>query len=170
MCSYGILAYYLLPISEYLSLTFLSRHGDNFFHILTILRDISLSWGAICTLLDKINTWFFYIRHFIVIIYLSMLLMKIFLLFWYIPLHRVQIRRSLLLHMMMWLIIWEMICWRKWNEKMIIYLMTLILDVGSNMKWMMTLNLYMILLKIILEKNYTCVYLKQTMSNKKCWG
>ena len=170
MCIYGILAYYLLPISEYLSLTFLSRHGDNFVHIITILRHISLSWGAMCTLLDKINTWFFYIRHFIVIIYLSMLLMKIFLLFWYIPLHIVQIRRRLILHMMMWLIIWEMIFWRKWNEKMIRCVITLILDVGSNIKWVMTLNLYMILLKIILEKNYTYFYLKQTMSNKKCWG
>ena len=70
--------------------------------------------------------------------------------------------------MMMWLIIWEMILWRKWNEKMIRCVINLILDVGSNIKWVMTLNLYMILLKIILEKNYTYFYLKQTMSNKKC--
>ena len=56
MCSYGILAYPLLPIIEYLSITLLSSHGDKFFHIITLLKDISLSWGAICTLLDKIST------------------------------------------------------------------------------------------------------------------
>ena len=38
---------------------------------------------------------------------------------------------------------------------MVIYVMTLILSVGRNKKWIMTLNLCLIPLKKILEINYT---------------
>ena len=117
MCSYGILAYSLLPIIEYLPITLLSSHEDKFFHIRTLLRDISLSWGVICTLLDKINTWFFYISSFPVIIYFSMLLMTIMFLK-YRSLQRVHIHQKMILYMRMWLIIWDMVRWRQWNEKM----------------------------------------------------
>ena len=48
-----------------------------------------------------------------------------------------------------------------WNEKMVRYVMTLILSVGSNIKLMMTLNLCMMSLKKILEINYTYGSLKQ---------
>ena len=63
--------------------------------------------------------------------------------------------------MMRWLILWEMICWMKWNEKMVGYVMTMIIAVGRSMKSMMTLNLCLIPLKKILEIIYTYGYLKQ---------
>ena len=53
-------------------------------------------------------------------------------------------------------------CWMKWNEKMVRYVMTMILDVGRNMKLMMQINLCMIPLKKKLEISYTYGYLKQT--------
>ena len=63
-----------------------------------------------------------------------------------------------------WLIIWEMICWRQWHEKMAICMMNLILDVGRSMKRMITLNICLIPLKKILEINYTYVSLTQPMA------
>ena len=60
-----------------------------------------------------------------------------------------------------WLILYEMICWMKWNEKMLRYVMTLILSMGRNMKLVMTLNLCMMPLKKILEINYTYGSLKK---------
>ena len=45
--------------------------------------------------------------------------------------------------------------------KMIIYVMTLIIAVGRNMKFIITLNLCLMPLKKILEINYTYGYLKQ---------
>ena len=155
------MAWYLLSIRNFWSLKFLSRQGDKFFHIMNLLRYISLSWCAICTLLNKINTWFFCMISFLVIIYFSMLLRTIMLLFWDIQLQRVQIHQRLILHIMMWLIIWDMICWRKFNKKMILYVITLIIDVGRNMKWIMKLNIYMMLWNKILDRNYTYGSLKQ---------
>ena len=60
-----------------------------------------------------------------------------------------------------WLILWEMICWMKWNEKMVIFVMTMILPVRSSMKCITTLNLCLMPLKKILEINYTYGSLKQ---------
>ena len=48
-------------------------------------------------------------------------------------------------------------------------MMTLILDVGRSMKWMMTLNLCLIPLKKILEINYTYGYLTQPMAKEILW-
>ena len=39
--------------------------------------------------------------------------------------------------------------------------MTLIIDVGRNMKWIMKLNIYMMLWNKILDRNYTYGSLKQ---------
>ena len=155
MWSYGIWAYFMIPISESWSLKLWSRNGDKLFHSLNLLRDISLIWGMVCTLLDKINTWFSHISSFLVILSLSMLLMTTMLLFLYIPVQGVQIHWRLICRMRRWLILWEMICWRQWNEKMLIYGMTLVLDLGRNMKWTMTLNLCLINLKKKTEINYT---------------
>ena len=58
-----------------------------FFHSLTLLRDISLRWVAVCPLLDNMNTWFFHRSSYPVIIYLSMLLITIMLLFLYSPIY-----------------------------------------------------------------------------------
>ena len=52
--------------------------------------------------------------------------------------------------------------------KMAIYVMTLILAVGRNMKWMMKLNLCLIPSDKILEINYTCGYLKQPTKKISC--
>ena len=57
----------------------------------------------------------------------------------------------------------------KWNEKMVIYVMTLVLAVGRNMKLTMTLNLCLMPLKKILEINYTYGYLKQ-QTERYCGG
>ena len=111
MWSYGIWAYSLLSIIKYLSLTFWSRHGDKFVHRMTLLRDISLRWGAVCPLLYNMNTWFFHRSSFPVIIYFYMLLMKIMLLFWYRPLQRVQIHQRLICHIIRCFILLEMIFW-----------------------------------------------------------
>ena len=53
---------------------------------------------------------------------------------------------------------------------MVRYVMTLILDMGRNMKLIMTLNLCLIPLEKILEINYTYVSLKQPMAKKSCEG
>ena len=50
----------------------------------------------------------------------------------------------------------------KWNEKMVRYVMNLILAVGRNMKLTMTLNLCLMPLNKIIEINYTYGSLKQT--------
>ena len=76
------------------------------FHSLGLLREISLRWGAVCTLLDKTDTLYFYRISIPVIIYLYMIMMKIMLLFWYIPLQRVHIKQRLRCHMRRWLILW----------------------------------------------------------------
>ena len=47
---------------------------------------------------------------------------------------------------------------------MLRYLMALIIAVGMNMKWMMTLNLCLMFLKNILELNYTYGSLKQPIT------
>ena len=52
---------------------------------------------------------------------------------------------------------------------MLRYVMTLILAVGRNMKWMMTLNLYLMPLKKILEINYKYGSLKQPMAKNILW-
>ena len=49
----------------------------------------------------------------------------------------------------------------KWNEKMVKYVMTLILAVGRNITLIMTLNIFLMTLKKILEINYTCGSLKK---------
>ena len=87
----------------------------------------------------------------------------------YSPLQIVQIYRRMILQIRRWLILWEMICWRKWNEKMARCMMTLILAVGRSMKWMMTLNLCNIPLKKMLKINYTHVSLAQPMAKEILW-
>ena len=77
----------------------LIKERRQIFHRLNLLRDISLRWGVVCPLLDKKNTWFSHISYYLVIIYLSMFLITIMLLFCYIPLQRVQIHHSLILQM-----------------------------------------------------------------------
>ena len=52
---------------------------------------------------------------------------------------------------------------------MLIYVMTLILDVGRNMKLMMKLNICLITLKEILDINYTCGSLKQPTEKNILW-
>ena len=47
--------------------------------------------------------------------------------------------------------------------KMVRYVMTLILDLGRNMKWMMTINICIVPLKKIIEINYKCEYIKRPM-------
>ena len=111
-----------------------------FFHSLFLLRDISPRWVAVCSLLDNMNTWFFHRIYFPVIFSLSKLLMTIMSLFWYSPLQRVQIHLRTRVHIKRWVILWKLIFWRKWNEEMVICILTLILAVGRSMKWMMTLN------------------------------
>ena len=56
--------------------------------------------------------------------------------------------------MRIWLILWDMVFWSQWNAKMVISVMTLILAVGRNMIWMITLPLCMISLKNIRDKIY----------------
>ena len=51
------------------------------FHSMNLLRSILLSWGVVCPLLDKMNTWFFHRSSSPAIIYLFMILVKIVLLF-----------------------------------------------------------------------------------------
>ena len=58
----------------------------------------------------------------------------------------------------------------KWNEKMVRYVMTLILDMGRNMKLMMTLNLCMITLKKILDINYKYGSMKKPTEKISCGG
>ena len=169
MWSYGIWAYWLLPISEYLSLIFWSRHGDKFVHSSTLLIDISLRWFWVCLLLDKMNTWFFHRSHFLLIISLYMITTTIMLLFWYNPLQRVQINQRMILYMKRWLILWEMIFWRQCNEKMVRYMMTLIIAMGTNTKWTMTLNICLMILGKIIEINYTYVSLKHPMARNILW-
>ena len=82
---HGSWAYYLIPISEPWSLTFWPYHWYKLFHILTLLRDISLRWVAVCPLPDNITTLFSYRSYLLVIIYFSMLLVTIMLLVWYSP-------------------------------------------------------------------------------------
>ena len=50
-----------------------------------------------------------------------------------------------------------------------IFMMNLILDLGRSMKWMMTLNLYLIPLKKILEIYYTYESLTQPMGKDILW-
>ena len=50
-------------------------------------------------------------------------------------------------------------------KKMVIYVMTLILSVGRNMKFMMTLDLCLITLKKIIEIKYTYGSLKKMAKN-----
>ena len=57
----------------------------------------------------------------------------------------------------------------KLNEKMLRYVMTLILDVGSNMKLIMSLNLCLILLNKILDIKYTYGSLKQPTGKYILW-
>ena len=98
--------------------------------------------GCVMSLLENIITWFFQISSLSLIIYFYTLLMKMILLVWCSLIHRVKINRRLIYHMRMWLILWFMIIWRQWNLKMVSYVMTTILDVGSNMKCLMPLNIY----------------------------
>ena len=77
MYRYGSWAYPLLTISEYLSLTFLPRYGCKFVDSLNLLRYISLRWGVVFPLPEKITTWVFKISSPPVIIYLYVLLATI---------------------------------------------------------------------------------------------
>ena len=52
---------------------------------------------------------------------------------------------------------------------MVRYVMTLILDVGRNMTLIMTLNIYLITLKKVLEINYTYGYLKRPTEKNILW-
>ena len=52
---------------------------------------------------------------------------------------------------------------------MVGYVMTMILDEGRNMKWMMTLNLCLIALKEMLEINHTYGSLRQPMLKNILW-
>ena len=54
-------------------------------------------------------------------------------------------------------------CWRQWNEKVVIYVMTMIIALWRNIKWTMTLNICLLYLRKILEINYTYESLKQPM-------
>ena len=54
--------------------------------------------------------------------------------------------------------------------KMVGYLMTLIIAVGRNIKLMMTINLYLMPLKKILDINYTYGSLKQPTKKIFCGG
>ena len=54
--------------------------------------------------------------------------------------------------------------------KIVIYVMTLILYVGRKIKSMMTLNLWLVPLNKILDKNYTYRSLKQLMEKLSCIG
>ena len=54
--------------------------------------------------------------------------------------------------------------------KIVIYVMTLILYVGRKIKSMMTLNLWLVPLNNILDKNYTYRSLKQLMEKLSCIG
>ena len=56
----------------------------------------------------------------------------------------------------------------KWNEKMVRYVMIMILDVGINMKLMMTLNICLVSLNKILDINYTFGSMKQ-LTEKILW-
>ena len=69
-----------------------------------------------------------------------------------------------------WLILWEMICWMKWNEKMVRYAMTLILAVGINILLTTKINLCLVPLNKILEINYTYLSLKQLAEKISCRG
>ena len=115
------------------------------------------------------NTWFFCRSSFPEIIYLSMLMMTIILLFWYSLIQRVQIHQSLIFQIRRWLIQWEIIFRRQWNKKMVRCLMNLILAVGRSMQYMMTLNPCLMHLKKILDINYTYGYLTQTMTQDILW-
>ena len=140
-----------------------------FFHSLILLRYISLSHSAVCLLLDKANTWFLHRSFFPVVIFLSMLLMTIIFLFWYKPLQRVHIHWMPRCQIRRFLIIREMIFWRQWNEIMAICMMNLILALGRSMECMTKLNLCLMLLKKILEINYTYGSLPQPMEKNILW-
>ena len=56
------------------------------------------------------------------------------------------------------------------ESKMVIYVMTLILAVGRNIKFMMTLNLCIIPLNKILEVNYSYGSMKQPTEKISCGG
>ena len=51
-------------------------------------------------------------------------------------------------------------------EKNVIYVMTLIISMGGNIKWVMKINICLIPLKEILEINYSYGYLKQPKLQK----
>ena len=55
------------------------------------------------------------------------------------------------------------------DNEPILYVITMIIFVWKNMKWMMTLNLYLISLKKILHINYTYVSLKQPTAKNILW-
>ena len=101
--SYGSWSNSRISISDYWSITFWERH--EFFHILNLLRYISLKWCVVCPLLDNMSNWFVNIRSLLLIIIFSMILKITRLLDWYIPFHRVQIKRRLRYQIMMWLIL-----------------------------------------------------------------
>ena len=91
MWIYIIWENYLLPVRESWSLTFLARYEYKFFHSLNILRYISLIFGVICSILEKLTTMFTQRTSLLMIIPLYMLWMKILLLVCYIPPNRLQI-------------------------------------------------------------------------------
>ena len=139
-------------------------HVDKFIKIITFSRYISLRWDVVFPPPYNITTLFVHRSTLLVIILLYMILNTIMLLVCYTPIQIFQINQRLIFQMMMWFILWYMILWRQWNERNVRYAMNMILYVESNLKWVMTLNLYMITLNKILEINYTYVSLEKPMS------
>ena len=62
-----------------------------------------------------------------------------------------------------------MIGWMQWNLKMLISMMTIIIDLGRNMKWTMTLNLCLVPLNKISKIKYKYGSLNQPMAQNILW-
>ena len=71
--------------------------------------------------------------------------------------------------MSMWLILSKIVFLSQCNMKIVRYLMTLILDVGRNMKWSITLNIYLIPLMQIDEIKYSYRDLNQPINQNIVW-
>ena len=96
-------------------------------------------------------------------------LKNLMMVFWYSPLQRVKIHQRLRFQIRRWLILWETIFLRQWNEKIVRCMTTLILAMGRIMKWMITLNICLMPLNKILEINYAYGFLTQPMEKEMFW-
>ena len=146
MWIYGI-RFGTLLTKNYWCLTFWARHGGKFFRSLDLLRYILLMLIVVCPSPEKITTWFLRRISLPLIIHLSMLIIPIMMLVWYSALQIGQIHRRMRYHIIIFFIIWEMISWRIWNEKMYRAMMTLIIVLGIDIKCMIKRTLCMIPLK-----------------------